>query len=477
MKVNKKEEYDQILKFFISKNCILLTSLSCYVNKGQKLNFICSCGKNGSKSFYIFKTKSYCTQCGKDKLRKYSYDDIVKIFKDNGCKLLINKNDYNNASQDLEYECNCGNVSKTKLRLFKKGTRCIECGIKKSKKTKLLPYKTIYNIIKKGSNLLLTSEENYIDTKSNIKIKCSCGNEYETTYISYRLSTVKKCPKCVTDVKIQKLTYKIDYIKSFLKSHNIELVDYKYSNVKSQTERHIITFKCVCDNTETTYFSYFRSWDHKLCSVCTSKIKADHFKKYHDIKELAILFKDNNCILLSKEYINYGEKLDYICECGKESKISLGHFMDGQRCLECGIKKNAGENNSNWKGGISNLNEYLRRKISKWKLDSLKFYNYKCILSDIKSADLVIHHLYPFNKITKECMDYLNLPIYKEISGYSEHELKLIEDTCKRMHYEYGLGVPILEYYHYEFHSNYSKNNFTPEQFWNYINTKKYLQK
>ncbi len=49
-------------------------------------------------------------------------------------------------------------------------------------------------------------------------------------------------------------------------------------------------------------------------------------------------FKDNGCILLSKDYKNNRTKLDYICNCGTKSKITFSNFKNGQRCKKCSSK-------------------------------------------------------------------------------------------------------------------------------------------
>lgn len=50
-------------------------------------------------------------------------------------------------------------------------------------------------------------------------------------------------------------------------------------------------------------------------------------------------FKENNCILLESEYLNNKYPMEYICSCGKESKIAFTDFRKGSRCKQCGIDK------------------------------------------------------------------------------------------------------------------------------------------
>lgn len=58
-------------------------------------------------------------------------------------------------------------------------------------------------------------------------------------------------------------------------------------------------------------------------------------------EEVVRIFDKNGCKLISKEYKNNRTKLDYICECGKENKIALTHFMRGNRCRSCSFIKTA----------------------------------------------------------------------------------------------------------------------------------------
>lgn len=61
-------------------------------------------------------------------------------------------------------------------------------------------------------------------------------------------------------------------------------------------------------------------------------------KKY-TIGEVKKVFADSGCTLLSEEYINAKGKLNYICQCGSESSVSLTNFLNGQRCRSCRNKK------------------------------------------------------------------------------------------------------------------------------------------
>ena len=81
-----------------------------------------------------------------------------------------------------------------------------------------------------------------------------------------------------------------------------------------------------------------------------------------------------------------------------------------------------GELNPNYKGGISALYQELRRNIKQWKLDSMENCNYKCFLSNNRFDH--IHHLYSFESIVKDTLEETGLPLYENISWYTQDELQ-----------------------------------------------------
>lgn len=125
-----------------------------------------------------------------------------------------------------------------------------------------------------------------------------------------------------------------------------------------------------------------------------------------------------------------------------------------------------GSLNPNWHDGISDLYKFLRSNIKQWKIDSMKACNYKCILTGEKFQD--IHHLYPFKNIMYQTLDELKLPIYEDISKYTNKELTNMINKCIEIHKKYPLGVCLTKELHNKFHSICGNSNFTPEQFWEF---------
>jgi len=124
--------------------------------------------------------------------------------------------------------------------------------------------------------------------------------------------------------------------------------------------------------------------------------------------------------------------------------------------------------NPNYKGGISNLYQELRRNIKQWKLDSIENCNYKCILSNGKFD--AVHHLYSFDNIIQDTLKETGLVLYDNISDYTEDELKKLINKCLEIHYRHPFGVCLNENIHFRFHMEFGYGNNTQKQFEEFVN-------
>ena len=127
-----------------------------------------------------------------------------------------------------------------------------------------------------------------------------------------------------------------------------------------------------------------------------------------------------------------------------------------------------GELNPNYKGGISALSQELRRNIKQWKIDSMENSNYKCFFSGRRFDD--IHHLYSFDNIVKDTLKETELPLYENISWYTQDKLHQLISKCLEIHYRYPLGICLQEKYHLKFHAEFGFGGNTIEQFEEFIN-------
>lgn len=255
-------------------------------------------------------------------------------------------------------------------------------------------------------------------------------------------------------------TYK-EYIKMFKEACN----NLERALFKSELERHEFDlptenyFLKNCPNKKVKDYNSFLVW------LGYEPNYKHHNNRTYTIEIAREEFLKRDLVLLEDEYINSSVRMKYYCK--KHPDIiqykSMNALMSvGRGCYYCGRDAIRGENNFQWKGGISPLNIYLRENINPWKKDSMANCNYKCVITGESFDD--IHHLYSFNKIIEETLKQTKLPTYKNINEYTNNEIKLLEKTCLEIHYKYPLGVCLCKKVHDLYHHIYGFDN-TPEQF------------
>ena len=126
----------------------------------------------------------------------------------------------------------------------------------------------------------------------------------------------------------------------------------------------------------------------------------------------------------------------YICNCGRESKISLLHFKNGKRCKKCGIEKNTGKNSSSYNHNLTDEDRIRSRKTPEnraWRTVIYKNDDYICQKCSQVGIVLNAHHI--------ESWDI-------------NEELRYIEDN----------GITFCKSCHVEFHKKYGYGKNTKEQ-------------
>jgi hypothetical protein len=241
----KKLTFEFVNKYFQEHNCELLETE--YINSKTKMKYICKCGNNSDIIFSSFQTGNRCRTCsGSEKL---TIEFVKEEFKKQDCELL--ESIYINNKTKMKYRCSCGNNSEIIFNSFLRGRRCSKCG-----GSEKLTFDFVKEEFKKQNCTLL--ENDYINSSTNMKYNCSCGNESYITWDSFKQGI--RCQKCAGNEKL--------------------------------------TFEFV--------------------------------NKY---------FQEQNCELLETQYINSQTKMKYICKCGNESSIIWSAFKKGVRCVDCGVEK------------------------------------------------------------------------------------------------------------------------------------------
>ena len=100
-----------------------------------KMRYKCTnCNHISAISWNNISRGKRCPYCGKgQRKKKYTLEEVQKIFKDRGCELL--EQEYKNNETPMQYKCKCGRTAKISLIGFKHQNQdCYYCGLEKNKK-------------------------------------------------------------------------------------------------------------------------------------------------------------------------------------------------------------------------------------------------------------------------------------------------------------------------------------------------------
>jgi len=238
--------------------------------------------------------------------KKLTYEFVYNYFKEQNCKLL--ETVYINTDTKMNYCCKCGNKSMIRFNNFKNGQRCIKCSGREN-----LTYEFVNNYFIKNKYILIETQYK----NANTKMKYICNNGHEGSIKFSHFQNDIRCAKCSN---VEKHIFKNVY--NYFKEQNCELLETAYINCKTKMK-----YICNCGNHSEITFGNFKT------GYRCSKSANNEVAIFEDVQKY---FKEQNCKLLSTEYINSHIKMKYICSCGNESEITYGKFKSGQRCAKCG---------------------------------------------------------------------------------------------------------------------------------------------
>lgn len=118
---NKKNNYDDIKKYFLDEGYTLLSET--YNKIHDKLDFICPNGHRHSISWNLFKRGSRCGRCFGN--IEVVYQQVEKSFVDEGYQLL--STEYKKSNIKLDYICPKGHRGSISWNNWQRGKRCGKC--------------------------------------------------------------------------------------------------------------------------------------------------------------------------------------------------------------------------------------------------------------------------------------------------------------------------------------------------------------
>jgi hypothetical protein len=187
----------------------------------------------------------------------------------------------------------------------------------------------------------------------------------------------------------RKLTY--EFVKEQFEKENYILVSTEYIEAHNKLD-----YICPKGHKHSIKWSHWQQGYR--CPYCAGLVK-------FTLEQIRESFNNEGYSLVSKEYINSGTKLDYICSKGHKHSICWDNWKQGKRCPTCDkinfSLRHIGDKNHQWKGGIS-CEPYCQDWTKEYKDFIKERDGYKCLnpMCNRKINKLCVHHI-DYNK--KNC--------------------------------------------------------------------------
>ena len=253
-------------------------------NGQTKYKGIC---KECNKEFLGIKNQIYCSnKCSSNDrpLLKIQYNTLLKLFNDNGYKVITTEEEWNNKTTNTNYfkvKFICPNSHKHSMTYsnFYRGQRCGLCA-----KNAPVKWIDVINLFekKKGWTVLTKENEWNIAYRDKIKFQCDKKHIYSYTYTSLN-HTNFGCPYCNNNVKI-----KFKDIKKWFEDENWTVLT-KENEYISQNKTPI---DCICPNGHRQTKN-IRKWRMgRRCPYCITSGPELELKKF--LKKENIEFIEND---------------------------------------------------------------------------------------------------------------------------------------------------------------------------------------
>lgn len=191
-----------------------------------------------------------------------------------------------------------------------------------------------YNNLKEELNdrdfELLTPRSEYKNTESIIKFKCvnTCINISKANNIRNKIRKGDQlCIEC-NQWCIEQCSLS-SQLKTKLKSLNHKFISY-------DKKTRLLSYICNCGKSNISNGSNVMKETWKSCTGCSNQLRGN----INTIEDVRFYFEEQNCKLLSDEYINNHSELKYICQCSTLATTTWKDFTHGKRCEEvCKVQK------------------------------------------------------------------------------------------------------------------------------------------
>lgn len=231
---------------------------------------------------------------------------------------------------------------------------------------------------------LLTTK--YKNAHQKLDYVCPEGHAHSISWNNWCNKKKYRCPYCSGNAKLT-----IAFIKKEFEKNDYRLLTKKYKNNNQKLD-----YICPEGHIHSIRWS---DWQQGIrCPYCVNLGKpTTNFIRNE--------FEKEKYKLLTTEYKNSKQKLDYVCPEGHTCAIPWSDWRYGVRCPLCYRENNRGENHPSWKGGIScepYCEVWVEKEFKKMikERDDYQCQNPDCWGKNGVAGRLCIHHI-DYNK--KNC--------------------------------------------------------------------------
>lgn len=193
--------------------------------------------------------------------------------------------------------------------------------------------------VEENSNCKLLSNE-YQHNRQKLRFICGCGNPFETNFNKFKDDNKRQCNECGKELNNKPKRLTVEYIKTFVEENSdCVLLSEEYKNNHTK-----LKMLCGCGDTFYVPFDNFAYNETRQCLTCANQKRIE--QKVLTIEEVRNFVNENtNCTLLSSEYVNAHQKLEFKCECGKLFYRTLNGFKNSifRLCMDCSKRHSKGE--------------------------------------------------------------------------------------------------------------------------------------
>lgn len=207
----------------------------------QKIKAICDyCGDSYETPFVVLMDgrkiiqKDCCSCCTGKKTsdvsrvkRALKYISLAsKICDENDYILLTTTDDYIDVKMNIDFICNKHGKQSMIFGNFISGHKCKSCSYEERGNNLKHNMQYVKEYIENINGNILLNPDDYKDVFTrNLNIKCSCGNQFTTSFSNYRKAGVNSCYSCSCKESTGE-----QRIRKFLEFNNIEFIQEKRFN-------------------------------------------------------------------------------------------------------------------------------------------------------------------------------------------------------------------------------------------------------